>query len=65
MKNKLKEIRKARGLSQTKLSELSGVHRVSIARYELGVNTPTAENLMKLAVALDVSTDELLNRKAG
>lgn len=65
MKNRIKEVREAHGLSQTRLAELSGVHRVSIARYELGVNVPTAKNLMKLAIAMNVSIDELMNRKAG
>lgn len=65
MKNRIKEVREAQGLSQTRLAELSGVHRVSIARYELGVNEPTAKNLMKLAIAMNVSIDELMNRKAG
>ena len=64
LKNRIKEVRKEHGLSQTRLSELSGVHRVSIARYELGVNAPTAENLMKIAEAMNVSIDELVKKGA-
>lgn len=65
MKNRLRELRKMREMSQARLSEVSGVHRVSIARYELGIMTPTVENLAKLAKALDVTMDDLLIKKAG
>ena len=57
---KLREIRKRNGLSQERLSELSHVDRVSISRYETGKKKPSVDNLKRLAVALDVTTDELL-----
>ena len=53
------------GLSQDKLSALSGVHRVTIARLELGTQSPTLETLKKLADALNVPIDELVDRKGA
>lgn len=61
---KLREIRKRNGLSQERLSELSHVDRVSISRYETGKKKPSVDNLKRLAVALDVTTDELLGESA-
>lgn len=65
MGSTLKEIRRSRGLSQARLSDLSGVHRVTIARYEAGTNEPTAKNLAKLAKALGVTMEDLMREKAG
>jgi transcriptional regulator with XRE-family HTH domain len=62
---KLAEIRKAHGLSQYALSELSGVSRVTIARIESGTYNPTLQTLEALAAALGVSVGELIDRKAG
>lgn len=61
----LAKIRKARGLTQRKLSIMSGVHRVSIARYEAGRVSPNIRVLERLAVALGVTIDDLVDRKAG
>ncbi len=57
---RLKEARNTRGYTQNKLSELSDVHEKSIARYEAGTTAPTADNVVKLAQALEVSIDYLL-----
>ncbi len=48
------ELRRARGLTQTRLAELSGVPQSQISRIEhaAGVN-PTQKTLLKLALALD------------
>lgn len=61
----LAKMRKAHGLTQAKLSELSGVPRVSIARYETGRVSPSVKILERLAVALGVKMDDLVDRKAG
>lgn len=65
IKSKLAEIRKSKGMTQRKLSYLSGVHRVSIARYETGRVSPTVRVLEKLADALGVPIDEIIGRRAG
>ena len=62
--SKLAQLRKAQGLSQERLAELSGVHRVSIARIESGAITPNIRTLEKLASALQVAVTELIE-KAG
>ena len=62
--SKIAEMRKKRGLSQERLAELSGVHRVSIARYETGKASPNVRTLRRLADALKVSPEKLIE-KAG
>jgi XRE family transcriptional regulator, regulator of sulfur utilization len=57
----LASIRGAKGLSQAKLSEISGVTRASIALLETGSSNPTLEILMKLSSALQISIDELIS----
>ena len=59
------KIRKAKGLTQTELSSKSGVPRVSIARYETGKVSPNVRVLERLANALCVSIDDLVDKKAG
>jgi transcriptional regulator with XRE-family HTH domain len=63
--SKLAEIRKRCGLTQERLSELSGVHRVTIARYELGLTSPTVRNLEKLSAVLCVPVSELIDKKGA
>lgn len=65
MQNRLRLIRKERGLTQQKLANQSGVHRTVIARYEIGRNQMSAKNLMRIAHALNVSTDEVLGEGKG
>jgi len=62
---KLKEIRKARGWTQQTLSDKSGVGRGMIARIETGATAePTVSTLIKLANALGVTIDELVDKSA-
>jgi len=56
----LRAAREAAGLSQVDAGERSGVHAVSIARFETDVRTPTIATLMKLADAYGVDVCELL-----
>ena len=62
--HKLAKVRASQGYTQSKLAELSGVHRVTIARIESGEISPNVRTLEKLAKALNVKVDELLG-KAG
>ena len=59
---KIRELRKARGLNQDQLAELASLNRVTIAKYESGRVEPGAQALARIADALDVSTDVLLGR---
>lgn len=61
MANKLREIRKAKKMTQGELSRISGIHRVTIAKYENGMVCPTLEKASKLAAALGVTVDDLID----
>jgi transcriptional regulator with XRE-family HTH domain len=58
--DRLREVRQIRQLSQADLAERVGVSHQQIYRYESGDNDPTAEVLMALAQALEVTSDYLL-----
>lgn len=60
-KDQLKEERNRKKLSQNELANTIGVHVTNISRYERGENRPTIDVLKKLADALDVTTDYLMN----
>jgi len=59
-KDRLKQARKTKGISQNALAQLVGVHVTNISRYERGENKPTSEVLTKLADALGMSADFLM-----
>lgn len=52
---KIKYLRKQKGLTQTELSTLTGIHQVSITKYEKGKMIPQPDQLQKIVGALDVS----------
>lgn len=59
----LKELRKQRGLTQQQLSKRTGIPRTVLSEYENGVHDikqMTLANALKLAHALNVSTEELV-----
>lgn len=55
-------LRVARGWSQEVLAELAGLHRNYVGHVERGEVNVGLENLMRLAVALEVSVGELADR---
>jgi transcriptional regulator with XRE-family HTH domain len=57
---RLSAIRKKRGLTQKSLAEVAGLSHIQVHRYENGSAQPTLEAIKRLAVALAVSTDELI-----
>jgi transcriptional regulator with XRE-family HTH domain len=57
---RLRALRKERGLSQGELADLSGLNLNDVSRYERGAVSPTLENFVKIAQALQVSADSLL-----
>jgi transcriptional regulator with XRE-family HTH domain len=57
---RLRELRKHKNLSQTELGKLVGVHYTHIGRYERGISRPAADTLKRLADALGVSADYLI-----
>ena len=59
LKNRLKEARTERKLSQAQLDELVGVSRNTISSIETGQFNPTAKLALILCVALDKKFEEL------
>ena len=59
---RIRALRKDRGLNQDQLAELANLNRVTIAKYESGRVEPGAQALARIADALEVSTDVLLGR---
>lgn len=57
---KLREARKARGLTQAALGDLCGLQASAISHFETGVRKPDFDNLCSIAKALDVSLDYLM-----
>ena len=53
---KIKYFRKRIGITQAKLAELSGIHPVSIRKYEINKMVPQAAQIDRLAEALGVSS---------
>ncbi len=59
LKNRLKEARAEKGLSQDNLAKLVGVSRQTISSIETGQFNPTAKLALVLCVALDKKFEEL------
>ncbi|MDQ0340233.1 transcriptional regulator with XRE-family HTH domain [Caldalkalibacillus uzonensis] len=59
---RLRTLRKAKGLTQEELGRKVNVTKVSISGYESGNRSPDMDTLKMLADALDVSIDYLLGR---
>lgn len=59
LKNRLKEARGEKKLSQAQLAELVGVSRNTISSIETGQFNPTAKLALALCIALDRKFEEL------
>ncbi len=57
----LKELRKAKGLSQKELAEKLGTAQSTISMWERGKNYPRAKEIANISKALGVSSQEVLN----
>ena len=60
---RLRQLRERRGVASYVVSELCGLGRDALRRYEQGLQVPGSEALAALADFYDVSTDWLLGRK--
>lgn len=58
---KLKELRKAKGITQEELAKAIFVSRTLITKYESGAVYPTKENLEKLALYFEVQISDLID----
>lgn len=61
----LKKIRESKGISQYRLSKLSGIPQSNICRIEAEDQNPGASSIIALCDALGCTADELLGRKGG
>ena len=66
MKNKelaqrIKELRNRKGFSQEELSERTGLSLRTVQRIENGETEPRSDSLKRLAMAFDVSPDEIID----
>ena len=59
LKNKLKEVRTEKKLSQQELADMVGVSRNTISSLETGQYEPTAKLAYVLCIALDMKFEEL------
>ena len=60
----LKEIRQKLKISLTDVQRMTGIDANALSRYERGVVRPLSDVVIKIAKALNVTTDELLNGPA-
>ncbi|QNK57428.1 helix-turn-helix domain-containing protein [Paenibacillus sp. PAMC21692] len=56
---RIRQLRKEKGLSQERLAECSGLHTNYIGQVERGEKNLTLETLEKIVAGLDVSLEEL------
>lgn len=61
--DKIRQVRKSNKLTQKQLAEISGVAEISIRNYENHKREPKLGQLQKIATALGISLDELLDIK--
>lgn len=61
----LRELRLKLGLSQADLEKLTGIDANNFSRYERGIVVPSVEAAHKIAQALGVTVDELVNGSAN
>lgn len=62
MKNRLKELRKSRKLTQVSLQIQTGIEQALLSKFENGERIPPTETLLKLADFYNVSIDYILYR---
>lgn len=59
-KDRLKELRGAKNLSQMQLANMLGVSQSAVAKWELGKTEPTASAIILVAKFFNESTDYVL-----
>lgn len=61
LSRRLREIRKAKRITQQELAERAGLHLTYVGHLEAGKYHPTVFVMWKLAKALGIGLDELIN----
>ena len=62
-KDRLKDLREEKELSQSKLAILLDIGQGNVSRWENGTQEPTASNIIKLSRFFGVTTDYLLGEE--
>ena len=57
---RIKAIRKSKGITQAQLAEMTNMSNIFISRIETGAKNVSLTSLIKIAVALNVTIDELV-----
>lgn len=63
MGQRVRKLRQEHGMSQTELAKKVGVGQAHISDIELNHNAPSMDVLVRLAEALGVTVDDLLNEE--
>ena len=61
----LSSLRKERGLTQAELAAALGVSRQTVSRWELGLSTPSADNLIALSRVYEMTVEEMCRKRDG
>lgn len=64
MKNRIRQLRKEKGITQIRLSIELGVSQETISAYEKGKYNPSVKNLMKLSEIFDADIDYILGKSS-
>lgn len=62
---KLKQLRKSRGLTQKELGAKVGLSKAVVSKYENDLGYPSLDVIVKIASFFNVTTDYLLGAKQG
>lgn len=63
LENKLREIRKSKGLMQAELAKKIGISTMSYQRYEKGKRVPSVNHAILIAEALNSTVEELFKKE--
>lgn len=58
---KIMIFRKRQKMSRNELAQITGISVTTVGNYEHGKTKPSVENIVKIALALNVSLDELVS----
>lgn len=61
LREKLRQLRRKKGLSQEAVAKELGISRQAVSKWETDIAQPDLDNLKKICEILDISADELLD----
>lgn len=64
MREKLKQLRKEKNLSQVEMANILNVHQTAVSQWEQGRTTPDMQTLIKIADYFQVTVDYLLGKNS-